>query len=78
MTRAKAYQVSEALTAVGQSHTIVVNVMDTMFPRETYRLQVTPVLSYTPLKLRQLQELAAEHGCEVSYCNGSFAFMEAE
>lgn len=73
-----ALQISDALAALGRSHTIVVGVRDGYMPRERYSVNVTPALSFSPTDISALQRLADQFGLGVAYINGSFTFTGAE
>ena len=77
MSREKALEISDALVARGQSHTIVVGVHDGYMPRERYTVNVTPALAFSALDITALQRLADGLGCGIAYCAGSFTFTEA-
>ena len=78
MTRERAIEISDALAAFGQSHTIVVGVADGYLPRERYTVNVTPTLTYTPADLTALQRLADSLKSRIGYVAGSFTFTDAE
>lgn len=74
MNRAKAFEISDALTKHGISHTIAVGVQDGYIPRERYSVNVTPLLLYLPTDIAALQRLAEELECTIALVAGSFAF----
>lgn len=76
-TRQKALRISDALVELGVSHTIVVGVHDKFSPRETYTVNVTPLLTYSPTDITALQRLADNLGLSIAYCAGSFTFTGA-
>ena len=78
MSRERAIEISDALAAFGQSHTIVVGVADGYMPRERYTVNVTPTLTYTPTDLTALQRLADSLKCQIGYVAGSFTFTERQ
>lgn len=78
MTRDEALTLSDALAALGQSHLIAVGVSDKRVQRESYSVNVTPVLSFSPTDISALQRLADAHGYGVAYISGSFTFTKAE
>ena len=77
-TKDSAMALSDALVALGQSHTITVGVRDGNVPRERYYVNVTPVLSFSPTDISALQRLADSFNCGVAYINGSFTFTKAD
>ncbi len=76
MTRERALVISDALAALGQSHTISVGVHDGFQPRESYSVYVTPALTYTPTDITALQRLADNLGSRIAYVSGSFTFTD--
>jgi len=78
VSRERAIEISDALAAFGQSHTIVVGVADGYMPRERYTVNVTPTLTYTPTDLTALQRLADSLKCQIGYVAGSFTFTERQ
>ncbi len=77
MSRERALEISDALSALGQSHTISVGVHDGFQPRENYTVNVSPVLSFTPTDISALQRLADHLGSGIGYVAGSFTFTDA-
>lgn len=78
MNRERALEISDALVDLGRTHTIVVGVADGYNPRERYRVNVTPALTFSPTDITTLQRLADHLRCEIAYVNGSFEFVEPE
>ncbi len=76
MTRERALEISDALTALGQSHVITVGVHDGFLPRESYSVNVTPVLSFSPTDITALQRLADNLQSSIAYIQGSFTFTD--
>lgn len=77
MNRERALAVSELLADQGFSHTIQVGVMESFNPRESYRVELTP-LSYGATKLSELMGIAEAVFCGLSYGHGSFYLVENE
>ncbi len=78
MKRERALELSDALTALGQSHTVTVGVHDGYMPRENYSVNVTPVLSFSPTDITALQRLADSLGSGIAYIQGSFVFTDSQ
>lgn len=78
MTRERALEISDALTAAGKHHKITVSVYDGHLPRERYTVDVTPMLSYSVTDITALQRLADSLKCGIGYIQGSFVFTDAE
>lgn len=77
-SREWALAISDALAALGQSHTIVVGGRGGYMPRERYSVDVRPVLSFSPTDISALQRLADSFKCGIAYVSGSFTFTGAE
>jgi hypothetical protein len=78
MSKDEALAISDALTVLGQSHTIVVGIQDGYNPRENYTVNVTPTLSFSPTDISALQRLADNLGYGIVYVAGSFTFTRAK
>jgi hypothetical protein len=78
VTHDEALKISDALTALGQSHSIVVGVHDGYNPRENYSVNVTPALTFSPTDISALQRLGDELGYGIAYVAGSFTFTKAD
>jgi hypothetical protein len=74
-SRDRALEISDALADAGISHTVAVRIAENFSPRETYQVDVTPVLTYAPTDITALQRLADVLQCEISFCAGSFTFV---
>jgi len=76
--RDEALRISDALVVLGQSHTISVGVRDGFQPRETYYVNVTPTLSFSPTDISALQRIADNLGYGIAYISGSVSFTRVK
>ena len=77
-TRECALEISDALTELGVSHSIVVGVAERCVPRESYTVNVTPMLTYSPADITALQRVADKFNLGIAYVAGSFMFTAAK
>jgi hypothetical protein len=75
MNREDALRISDRLVSAGKTHTVVVGVHDGRVPRESYTVNITPALTYTPTDITELQNIATELSLKIAYCAGAFTFV---